>query len=102
MANSDRIDKLEEKVSRLEEKMNDNINLQCSLRAEDKLDLRQMIADAVEKGNARILLKLEEHEKRIIALENQDGKKALLMIKTAFGTALTTIVAGIIAHIIEW
>lgn len=102
MANSDRIDKLEEKVTKLEEKMNDNINLQCSLRAEDKLDLRQMIADAVEKGNARILSKLEEHEKRIIALENQDGRKALLIIKTAFGTALTTIVAGIIAHIIEW
>lgn len=100
--NNSRIEKLEDKVSKLEEKLNNNIQAQCTLRADDKLALFKLITEAVEKGNKQILEKLEEHEKRIIALENQDGKKALLMIKTAFGTALTTIVAGIITHFIEW
>ena len=44
--------------------------------------------------------KLEEHEHRINALENQDGKKAILILKSVGATTLGWVVLGILNHVI--
>lgn len=44
---------------------------------QDKFDLSNLIKDAVSEAVKPLIERLEEQEKRIIALENADAKKAL-------------------------
>ena len=65
----------------------------------DKYELKELIRQAVEQGNEKIVKRLEEHEKRINELENQDGKKALLVLKSVGATTLGWIVLGVLNNL---
>lgn len=91
-----RLDKIEKDIEKLE-LANSNA---CMVQMKDKYELKELIAEAVEKGNDKIMKTLKDHETRIVGLENQDGKKAILILKSVGATTLGWIVLGILNHII--
>ena len=86
---------IERKIENLEQKVQNT----CLVQKDDKYELRQMIVDAVKEATNPIMKKLEEHERRINELENQDGKKALLVLKSVGATTLGWIVLGILNNL---
>lgn len=89
-------EKIEQEIEKLKQA---NTNA-CMVRYEDKIELKSLITDAVKEATNPILVKLEEHEKRIRELEDQDGKKAILILKTIGGTTLSWFVLGVLSHVI--
>ena len=89
-------EKIEKEIEELKKKTFDT----CMVQKEDKYELKELIRQAVEQGNDKIMRKLEEHEHRINALENQDGKKAILILKSVGATTLGWVVLGILNHVI--
>lgn len=89
-------EKIEKEIEELKKKSYDT----CMVQQNDKYELKELIRQAVEQGNDKIMRKLEEHEKRINELENQDGKKAILILKSVSATTLGWVVLGILNHII--
>lgn len=89
-------EKIEKEIEELKKKSYDA----CMVQQSDKYELKELIRQAVEQGNDKIMKKLEEHEHRINALENQDGKKAILILKSVGATTLGWVVLGILNHII--
>lgn len=81
-------DNWKEKIEAEIEELKKSAYNTCMVQQNDKFELKELIRQAVEQGNTKIMTKLEEHEKRIIELENQDAKKALLIIKSVGGTTL--------------
>ena len=73
----------------------------CMVQKDDKAELKDLITEAVEKGTKRLYEKLEEHEKRINDLENQDGKRAILILKSVGATTLGWVVLGLLNHIVS-
>ena len=73
-------DKWKEKIERKIEELEKDMNRSCLVQKDEKYELREMIISAVKEATNPIMEKLEEHEKRIVELENQDGKKALLIL----------------------
>ena len=93
-------DKWKEKIEReIESLKQANMNA-CMVQTKDKYELKELITEAVEKGNDKIMKTLKEHETRIVNLENQDGKKAILILKSVGATTLGWIVLGVLNHII--
>jgi cell division septum initiation protein DivIVA len=92
MTTEDRIDRLEKRVETIENKMHE----QSETNLKNNYELKDLIRNAVEEGNEKILQKLETHEKRIIKLENQDGEKAKLILKSISATTLGWVVLGIL------
>lgn len=90
-------EKIENKIENLEKEMNRS----CLVQKDEKYELREMIIEAVKEATNPIMKKLEEHEKRIVELENQDGKKALLILKSAGMTTLGWIVLGILNNLMS-
>lgn len=90
MTTEERIDKLEKRVDRLE----DNLSEQDKNQLKDKYELKELITKAVEEGNEKIIKKIEQHEQRIIKLENNDGEKAKLILKSICATTLGWLVLG--------
>ena len=73
------IEKLEERIEKLEEmyhSQNEHI-------IKNKYELKELISNAVSEGNKKVLDKLEEHDKRIIELENKEAKIARAAISKA-------------------
>lgn len=93
-------DKWKEKIEQEIELLKQASNNACMVQMKDKYELKELITEAVEKGNDKIMKTLKEHETRIVNLENQDGKKALLVLKSVSATTLGWIVLGILNHII--
>lgn len=89
-------EKIEREIEELKKKSFDT----CMVQQNDKYELKELIRQAVEQGNDKIMKKLEEHEHRINALENQDGKKAILILKSVGATTLGWVVLGILNHVI--
>lgn len=89
-------EKIEKEIEELKKKNYDA----CMVQQSDKYELKELIRQAVEQGNDKIMRKLEEHEHRINALENQDGKKAILILKSVGATTLGWVVLGILNHVI--
>lgn len=89
-------EKIEKEIEELKEKSYNT----CMVQQNDKYELKELIRQAVEQGNDKIMRKLEEHEHRINALENQDGKKAILILKSVGATTLGWVVLGILNHVI--
>lgn len=89
-------EKIEKEIEELKKKSYDT----CMVQQNDKYELKELIRQAVEQGNDKIMKKLEEHEHRINALENQDGKKAILILKSVGATTLGWVVLGILNHVI--
>lgn len=87
-------EKIEKEIEELKKKSYDA----CMVQQSDKYELKELIRQAVEQGNDKIMKKLEEHEKRINDLENQDGKKAILVLKSVGATTLGWIVLGVLNH----
>lgn len=92
MTTEDRIDRLEKRVETIENKMHE----QNETQLKNNYELKDLIRNAVEEGNEKILQKLETHEQRIIKLENQDGEKAKLILKSISATTLGWVVLGIL------
>jgi cell division septum initiation protein DivIVA len=92
MTTEERIDKLENRV----EKIENNMHEQSETNLKNNYELKDLIRNAVEEGNEKILQKLETHEQRIIKLENQDGEKAKLILKSISATTLGWVVLGIL------
>lgn len=93
-------DKWKEKIEREIEELKKKSYDTCMVQQNDKYELKELIRQAVEQGNDKIMKKLEEHEHRINALENQDGKKAILILKSVGATTLGWVVLGILNHVI--
>lgn len=93
-------EKWKEKIEREIEELKEKSYNTCMVQQNDKYELKELIRQAVEQGNDKIMRKLEEHEHRINALENQDGKKAILILKSVGATTLGWVVLGILNHII--
>jgi hypothetical protein len=89
-------EKIEKEIEEIKKKSFDT----CMVQQSDKYELKELIRQAVEQGNDKIMRKLEEHEHRINALENQDGKKAILILKSVGATTLGWVVLGILNHVI--
>jgi hypothetical protein len=89
-------EKIEREIEEIKKKSFDT----CMVQQSDKYELKELIRQAVEQGNDKIMRKLEEHEHRINALENQDGKKAILILKSVGATTLGWVVLGILNHVI--
>ena len=90
-----RIDKLEKRVEKLEEK-DHAIELD---QLKQYRSLEQLIAKAVAEGNKAIYEKLEKLETRVQTLENKDGEKARLIVKSVGATTLGWIVLGILNNL---
>ena len=90
-----RIDKLEKRVEKLEEK-DHAIELD---QLKQYRSLEQLIAKAVAEGNKGIYEKLEKLETRVQTLENKDGEKARLIVKSVGATTLGWIVLGILNNL---
>ena len=73
MANDDRISKIEKEIDKIKE----IIHSQEILQLKDKTELKELISQAVETGNEKIIKKIEDQDKRIMILENQEAKRAL-------------------------
>lgn len=93
-------DKWKEKIEREIDTLKQLNNNACMVQMKDKFELKELIAEAVEKGNDKIVKKIEEHERRIVELENQDGKKALLILKSVGATTLGWVVLGVLNNLI--
>lgn len=93
-------DKWKEKIEREIESLKQASYNACMVQTKDKYELKELITEAVEKGNDKIMKTLKEHESRIVSLENQDGKKAILILKSVGATTLGWIVLGVLNHII--
>lgn len=92
MTTEERIDKLENRVEKIENTMHE----QNETNIKNNYELKDLIRNAVEEGNEKILQKLETHEQRISKLENQDGEKAKLILKSIGATTLGWVVLGIL------
>lgn len=97
MIDEKRIERIEEEIEKLREK---SINA-CMVQNNDKYELKELIRVAVEQGTKRLYEKLEEHDKRINALENQDGKRAILILKSVGATTLGWVVLGLLNHLVS-
>lgn len=96
MTEDERFDKLEGRVDKLEAEVhNREIDQLKQFRT-----LEQLIAKAVAEGNEKIYEKLENLETRVVKLENQDGEKAKLILKSIGATTLGWIVLGILNNMI--
>jgi hypothetical protein len=94
-------DKWKEKIENKIESIEKEMNRSCLVQKDEKYELREMIIEAVKEATNPIMKKLEEHEKRIVELENQDGKKALLILKSVGATTLGWVVLGILNHVLS-
>ena len=97
MIDEKRIERIEQNIDDLKEKAFNS----CMIQKNDKAELKDLITEAVEKGTKRLYEKLEEHEKRINDLENQDGKRAILILKSVGATTLGWVVLGLLNHIVS-
>lgn len=95
MTTDERIEKLEIRVDKLEEKMHEGDLEQLNQYHE----LEKLIQKAVEKGNEPIAKKLEEQEKRIVVLEQKDGEKAKAILHSIIATSLAWLVTGILTNL---
>lgn len=98
MTEKERIDKLENRVEKLENKSHED-DL-TSLRQYRQLE--QLIANAVKEGNKEIFSKLEDLEERVKALEDKDGEKAKLILKSISATTIGWVVLGILNNTITF
>lgn len=89
---TDRIGKLEQRVEKLEEKLNSSEKEQI----ENYYELTNLIKQAVEEAVKPLLEKLEKQEKRISELENADANKALEKNKEVWKTVRSVIISVII------
>lgn len=95
MTTEERFDKLEARISLVEEKVYD-----CDTKSlQDKYELKELITKAVAEGNEKILSIINKHEERIVALEKQDGEKAKAVIKAIFATSLSWLIMGILTNL---
>jgi hypothetical protein len=92
MTADDRFDKLEQRVSKLEDKLHESDLSQMRQYGE----LEKLIAKAVSEGNRDIAKVLEEHNTRICNLEHKDGENAKLILKSIGATTLGWLVLGIL------
>jgi len=97
MIDEKRIEKIEKELEELKKKSYES----CMVQQNDKYELKELIRVAVEQGTEKLYEKLEEHERRIQELENQDGKKAILILKSIGATTLGWVVLGVLNHIIS-
>lgn len=91
-------DKWKEKIEKEIELLKQANFNSCMVQTKDKYELKELITEAVKEATNPIMKKLEEHERRINELENQDGKKALLVLKSVGATTLGWIVLGVLNH----
>lgn len=96
MTTDERIDRLETRVDKIEDRFH---NKELS-NLEKYNELEKLITKAVSEGNKEIYTKLENMETRIIKLENQDGEKAKLILKSVGATTLGWLVLGILNNAI--
>lgn len=96
MTADDRFDKLEQRVSKLEDKLHESDLSQMRQYGE----LEKLIAKAVSEGNRDIAKILEEHNTRICNLEHKDGENAKLILKSIGATTLGWLVLGILNNAI--
>ena len=87
-----RIDKLEKRVEKLEEK-DHTIELD---QLKQYRSLEQLIAKAVAEGNKAIYEKLEKLDFRVTELENKDAKKALEKNKEIWKTIRSVIISIVV------
>jgi hypothetical protein len=92
MTADDRFDKLEQRVSKLEDKLHESDLSQMRQYGE----LEKLIAKAVSEGNRDIAKVLEEHNTRICNLEHKDGENAKLILKSIGATTVGWLVLGIL------
>lgn len=91
-------DKWKEKIEKEIDNLKQANTNACIVRVEDKMELKNLITEAVKEATNPIMRKIEEHERRIVELENQDGKKALLILKSVGATTLGWVVLGVLSH----
>lgn len=94
-------DKWKEKIEEELEELKKQAFNTCMVQKDDKFELKELITEAVSKGNEKILIKLEEHEKRIVELENQEAKRALLIIMSVGGTTLGWLVLYLLNYFMK-
>lgn len=97
MIDEKRIERIEKDIDDLKDKAFKS----CLVQKDEKYELREMIISAVKEATNPIIKKLEEHEKRINELENQDGKRAILILKSVGATTLGWVVLGLLNHIVS-
>lgn len=95
MTTEERVEKIEKRVDKIEER----IHTQNETQMKSAYELKELIRKAVDEGNEKLFDKMAEYEKRITALENQDGEKAKWILKTAAVTTIGWFAMGIINNL---
>ena len=95
MSTEDRINKLEIKIENLENKIHE----QDMTLFRNREELKDIIREAVSEANEKLIKKIENHEQRIQKLENLDGEKAKIIIKSIGATTLGWIILGILNNL---
>ena len=92
------VDNVDKRVKTLEDKMSQTREEALT----SSLEQYKMITKAVTEGVKPIMEKLEEQEKRIVALENADAKKALEEKKDRRKFIRDVVIAGIVTTTLGW
>lgn len=89
----DRIEDLSVRVSCLENKIGET--REEALKS--NLEQYKMITEAVKEGNKPIIKKIEKLEARVNDLEDKDGKRSSLILKTIMITVITTTIGWVVS-----
>jgi 2-keto-3-deoxy-galactonokinase len=98
MTTDERINNLEKRVDKIEDKQNQQEISQIT----NKFELATMITEAVAKGNEKALEMIEEQNKRITTLEQSEANKALEEKKDKRKFIRDVVVAGIVSTVLGW
>lgn len=90
-----RVDKLEERMNKLEEHNHE----QDMSELQKYNNLEKLIAKAVEEGIEKVMQKFETLEKRITTLENAEAQKALEEKKELFKQIKQIVIASVVSFL---
>lgn len=90
------VDDLRRRVKALEDKVSDT--REDALKSESRL--KDLIAEAVSKGNESIMTKIEEMKKDVDMLKNAEANRALEQKKNTYSLIKTTAITMIAGYVI--
>lgn len=91
----DMIKELTRRVEKLEDKQDE----QTERIFKNREELKDTIVEAVREGNKGLIEKYNNHENRLQKLENLDGERAKLIIKSILATTGGWVLMGLLNNI---
>ena len=95
MTTEDMIKELTRRVEKLEDKQDE----QTERIFKNREELKDTIVEAVREGNKGLVEKYNNHENRLQKLENLDGERAKLIIKSILATTGGWVLMGLLNNI---